>query len=1281
MCHQGSRLWYLIENICRTIKIIGDYEIITGNTLHLTLSLKGGQDEKELDEGLQKKRSQKWKLSRQRNLLLGQISDQRVLDNLEPYFDEFYETMEAWGKLLELCEQFGRKEDAEKLRKEIEEIERKNDEIDVMVNGLAKKRVSLVEVQEPKADRTPERKKTLRTLKKITIPIFSGRVEDYFAWRAAYNACIDSAEGSKEEKMLHLRQYLSGEPLRMIDPLGYSEDAYDAALERIHERYGGEERRYRSLMGEMNRLYPIREGNIKDMESLVSLMESLTVQLKEMDSTEDLGNGFLYQNLLKKIPAGTLNEWTKYVMQPGMAENMETFRDWMKREVRVMRRTEEILGNGMVNNRGLFRGNESRERRTDSNYRSHLTVGSDLPRQRYGTTFGMREKSEKEKGDNRQIKGNCASCKGYHSLDRCPKFQGMSVDDRITLVKKERLCFNCLRPFHQVSDCYKESTCKSRGCTTKHSYWLHKREGTTEKQNETCLVTTKVRSDPEEKRRWISLRTIPVILEVRGREIKVNALLDDASTVSYVSERVVSELGITGPQIELPVKVVGGITQRIPAQDVRMNLKDMEKKLCRRFRALALKTVTGDMRVINWRSAREGWTHLKDVIFPASSERNTVDVLIGADYLELHQSIREIKGKVNEPIARLTPLGWTCVGGSGTGLPYVHKTNFVQTFFGQEVEIEEVMKKFWEIEEVAGEGAEISKDEKRVLSSVLTDLKYEAGRYKIKLPWKEEANCLPEVGTMAENRLKCLENKFDREPGLKEEYTKIITDQEIKGYIKQVTEEEKRETKWILPHFPVIKRDSETTKVRIVFDAAAKVRGLSLNDVLETGPKLQNELFDILLRFRKNPIAIVCDIQEMYLQIEVGESDRKYLRFWWRKDGDLQMYEYRRLVFGLNTSPFLAQLVSQENAKRVTDQYPRAVDTILKSTYMDDSLDSVCTEEEGVQLQKDLAAVWGIAGMKAHKWMSNSKKVLAEIPKEDQAVGKVIAGEGERTTKTLGLHWLTESDSFEIIGKPIQLSKVTKRNLLGWIARIFDPLGLLSTYVIRGKILMQSTWLSGLGWDENLPGVIEKQASAWMDESKELHKIRIPRCLLADMHHPWTIHVFTDASKDAYGAVAYLREEMPGLTSTKIIAAKSRVAPIKITSIPRLELLGACLGLKLVKCITRALSVDRRVVTFWTDSLDVICWIRQRSKRLKPFIANRISVIQEETMTSQWRYVPTKENPADKITRGTSVRERRLVAGTKVLKIARRFLVKDCNSERERRYREKNNFCKHRRGR
>ena len=133
-------------------------------------------------------------------------------------------------------------------------------------------------------------------------------------------------------------------------------------------------------MGEINRLYPIREGNIKDMESLVSLMESLTVQLREMDSTEDLGNGFLYQNLLKKMPAGTLNEWTKNVMQPGMVENMETFRDWMKREVRVMRRTEEILGNGMVNNRGLFRGNESRERRTDSNYRSHLTVGSDLSR-------------------------------------------------------------------------------------------------------------------------------------------------------------------------------------------------------------------------------------------------------------------------------------------------------------------------------------------------------------------------------------------------------------------------------------------------------------------------------------------------------------------------------------------------------------------------------------------------------------------------------------------------------------------------------------------------------------------------------------------------------------------------------------------------------------------------------------------------------------------------------------------------------------------------------------
>ena len=125
-----------------------------------------------------------------------------------------------------------------------------------------------------------------------------------------------------------------------------------------------------------------------------------------------------------------------------------------------------------------------------------------------------------------------------------------------------------------------------------------------------------------------------------------------------------------------------------------------------------------------------------------------------------------------------------------------------------------------------------------------------------------------------------------------------------KGYVQKVSETD-QETKWLLPHFPVIRPEGETTKVRIVFDASAKHDGLSLNDSTHQGPKLHRDLFEVLLRFRKHPVAFVCDIEEMYLQVNLHENDKPFHRFLWRTDYTQppDTYEFDRLVFGSNCSP------------------------------------------------------------------------------------------------------------------------------------------------------------------------------------------------------------------------------------------------------------------------------------------------------------------------------------------------------------------------------------------
>ncbi|KAL9966671.1 hypothetical protein ACROYT_G024783 [Oculina patagonica] len=624
--------------------------------------------------------------------------------------------------------------------------------------------------------------------------------------------------------------------------------------------------------------------------------------------------------------------------------------------------------------------------------------------------------------------------------------------------------------------------------------------------------------------------------------------------------------------------------------------------------------------------------------------------MIGSDHPVFHHVLKEACGEEpNDPVARLTNLGWVCFGPT---LVEEFRRNthshFTRTYRSIQVNKppppEDILRAFWELESLGiTDQAEqqMTAEEKAAVAQVAETLEFKNGRYKIGIPWKEGEPKLANNYEVALVRLKSQEKSLKRKgPDVMKAYSEIFKDYERKGYIQSVPKSEVEE-QWFLPHFPVVKEDRVTTKVRVVFDAAVKHERKSLNDAILPGPKLQRDLVDVLTRFRRAPVALSADISEMFLQVELQDKDRPYHRFLWRDfdtSREPETYEFQRLLFGNTASPFCSQYVLQTHAKTHALDFPEAANTVDNSMYVDDVLDSCETVEGAQHLRRQLSDLLAMAGFRLRKWSSNEPVVIEDIPKEDRLPTLAINKDDLPKTKTLGVMWEAQRDvfTFQVEQPLVDSKKPTKRNVLSAIASLFDPLQFLAPFTVRAKILMQEIWMAGIDWDDVLPENLKAKWEKWVTELPQLSNVAVPRCLRQANPENIELHLFSDASNDAFASVAYLVcRYLDNNPSSCLIASKCRVSPVKkAMTIPRLELMGAVLSSRLAENIQKVIKVDRTI--FWTDSENVWYWVRNQSREFKPFVANRVGEIQRTTSPEQWRHVPGTINPADLPTRGLS---------------------------------------------
>ena len=306
-------------------------------------------------------------------------------------------------------------------------------------------------------------------------------------------------------------------------------------------------------------------------------------------------------------------------------------------------------------------------------------------------------------------------------------------------------------------------------------------------------------------------------------------------------------------------------------------------------------------------------------------------------------------------------------------------------------------------------------------------------------------------------------------------------------------------------------------------------------------------------------------------------------------------------------------------------------------------LKSVPRTEDAVSLVHEMTNLLRHGGFRLTKWLSTHREVLDTIPDDERAKSLQtidISDSSLPQESALGLQWNTEQDAF-MYDVCLPEKPSTKRGLLSITSSLYDPLGFVSPVLLVPKLIQQELCRQQLDWDDAVPPDLATQVCKWLDSVDELQSLRISRCFKpkSSTQERIEFHCFSDASEAAYGAAVYIKVITDSETSVSLVMGKSRVAPLKTLSIPRLELTAAVVATKLHKFVVEEADVKPDASYFWTDSMTVLKYLENTSTRYKTFVAHRIQTIHESTNLGQWNYVPTALNPADHASRGVLPRE------------------------------------------
>ncbi|XP_045506279.1 uncharacterized protein LOC123702546 [Colias croceus] len=1045
------------------------------------------------------------------------------------------------------------------------------------------------------------------------LPQFNGNVTEWLYFKAAYEDTTRLYKYTNIENLARLRACLTGAARDTVAVLLSTTNDPELIMRTLNQCYGRPEIIIDRAMDEIKKL-PRPGTTAVELNQFAVKVQNIAWLLNSIEDRSYVNSTMLVREILNKLSLHYQARWTDYGQAHGTTY-------------------EPIF-------------------LTLSNYlikEADLQLTYNYSKKTETTTVEKRESRPLRRANiyatnNDDKKISCLCCGREHETPKCKEFANMSLSQRWERMKKARTCFQCIVSTHLRSRC-KHKKCDIDGCDKPHHPMLHEEKIAIEEKPTEVVLSTTINSNNQA----VLLKVCPVYIKSDGeKQIKTYALLDEGSTISLIDEDLARELELDGPTQPLRISGVGASSDIMNSRSVQIKISRRNNGASHAIRVRTMTNLAIGGQTISANTLK--YNHLKGLPLKDVIGKVKPKLLIGSDNWDLIISRKLRTGKRGEPVASLTRLGWVIHG--TTPKTTLSRENVLHTYEDDDdcvsnKSLEKLMKKSYEIDAL---GIKVTQRKSSVDERAIRIFEETArrinGRFEVGLPWRTDKPTLPLNYEMARKRLKSIENKMDRCEEFKHAYTAEIQNLINKGYAAPVTNDDlPATTTWYLPHFAVV-NPNKPGKLRVVFDAAARDKGVCLNDELLDGPDLLQSLPGILYKYRENEVAVTADVKEMFLQIKIRKQDQGAQLFLWRGDDRTsppKTFKMTSMIFGARSSPFIAHSVRNKNAEDFRLSHPLAYEAITKNHYMDDFVDSFRTEDEAIQTIKEVIHVHAHASFTLAGWSSNRDTVIQHTPCDlrTQATASLVATNHDMN-KTLGMVWIPREDrlSFNTCLARIHTDvkerrrPPSKREALGTVMSIFDPLGLISYYTITAKIILQNLWRLKLDWDEPIPAEDYANFDDWLKRLNDITKLRIPRWYGNTGGVKVELHVFCDASEQAYASAAYWRSEEPnGNVRIALISAKARVAPLKTQSIPRLELQAALIGVRLASAILKEHRLAVASHTYWTDSTTVLQWIRNDKARHTPFVANRLGEIAELTKINQWRWVPTADNVADDATR------------------------------------------------